>query len=311
MSFVTVRRSVDWSLILGKRAPEPVLVSLAPQGDLATLLSACDALLAMTDTDAICRRAVELARSHVGLTRVSIFLMDEGGSHMLGTFGTDLSGETTDERHVMFNAIGGVIDVFAYAEAGKHFSVLENCPIVVQHQRSTEVAGSGWLACTPIRWGQQRLGMMYNDAGLSGAPLDEGKQARATVLCSLVATAIAQVRGQPGASARARSAVTKHPLLLEAVRMLDRDPGLAGKEIAAELGISISRLVRLFKSELGTSLVDYRNRLRIDRFRALVDGGEHGLLKVARAAGFGSYAQFHRVFRAAHGTAPSDYLRAR
>ena len=68
--------------------------------------------------------------------------------------------------------------------------------------------------------------------------------------------------------------------------------------------------MRLFKAEVGSSLVDYRNQLRIERFQALVEAGEDNLHEVARAAGFGSYAQFHRVFRAAFGTAPRNYLRA-
>ncbi len=308
---MVARRSVDWSVILGKRAPEPVLVTSAPKSDIASLLSACDTLLTLGDSDAVCRHAVELARNHVGFQRASIFLMNEQESHMLGTFGTGLDGMTTDERHVMFDVGEGVLDVFERAESGRHFTVLENCPIVVQRESSTEVAGRGWLACTPIRWAHKRLGILYNDPALSGAPIDEAKQARAAVLCSLVATAIAQTLGQPAPAASVRQATAKHPVLREAVEMLERDPALAGKEIAATLGISISRLVRLFKSELGTSLVEYRNRLRIDRFRELIDSGEHSLIKVARAAGFGSYAQFHRVFRAAHGTAPSDYLRAR
>ena len=63
--------------------------------------------------------------------------------------------------------------------------------------------------------------------------------------------------------------------------------------------------------KLGVSLVEYRNRLRIERFHVLAGTGADSLQAVARAAGFGSYAQFHRVFRAVHGTAPKAYLRAR
>ena len=75
--------------------------------------------------------------------------------------------------------------------------------------------------------------------------------------------------------------------------------------------MSLGRLARVFKAEMGMSLVEYRNRLRLDRFTALLDTGHRNLLEAALAAGFGSYAQFHRVFRALRHVTPSDYRRRR
>jgi transcriptional regulator GlxA family with amidase domain len=91
--------------------------------------------------------------------------------------------------------------------------------------------------------------------------------------------------------------------------MLAKDPAMGGKEIAAGLDISLSRLSRVFKAEMGMSLVEYRNRLRLDRFSVLLDRGRTNLLEAALAAGFGSYAQFHRVFRALRHVTPREYLR--
>jgi len=85
---------------------------------------------------------------------------------------------------------------------------------------------------------------------------------------------------------------------------------MGGKQIAARLDISLSRLARVFKAQLGMSLVEYRNRLRLERFSVLMDQGRTNLLGAALAAGFGSYAQFHRVFRALRKTSPRNYLRA-
>ena len=304
------RRSVDWSVLLGQPVPQPVVLPSTESGELAELLSACDALRTEDQLDAVCRRAIEVARSHLGLVRVGLFLMDRRERRMLGTWGTGLDGELTDERHVMFEVKDGVLDVFRRAEAGHHFTVLDNCPIVSHAHHGVEVVGRGWLACTPIRTARGRLGMMFNDAGVSSEPVDEAKQSRAAILCSLLAGHIEGARWEPEAPEPTESP-ERHPLLEKALQMLGENPTLAGKEMAAELGVSPTRLVRLFKSELGMSLVDYRNRLRIGRFRSLVDGGEHNLLKLARAAGFGSYAQFHRVFRKTHGAAPSDYVRER
>jgi methylphosphotriester-DNA--protein-cysteine methyltransferase len=103
----------------------------------------------------------------------------------------------------------------------------------------------------------------------------------------------------------------KHRAVSATVSMLAKDPSLGGKQIAGELGISVSRLARVFKRDMGMSLVEYRNRLRLDRFWVLVDGGRPSLLEAALAAGFGSYAQFHRVFRAQRHLTPREYLRRR
>jgi len=93
------------------------------------------------------------------------------------------------------------------------------------------------------------------------------------------------------------------------VEMLNRDPRMGGKEIAAALNISLSRLARVFKTIKGTSLVEYRNNLRLERFVAMMDRGCTNLLEAALDSGFGSYAQFHRVFRARLQATPREYLR--
>ena len=91
-------------------------------------------------------------------------------------------------------------------EEGAHFTVFENCPIVEHHQGETRVAGRGWVACTPIRSTRAPIGMMFNDTGLSGEPVDEAKQAHAAILCSLLGTLLDPVRGSLGdGAARPRS----------------------------------------------------------------------------------------------------------
>lgn len=90
------------------------------------------------------------------------------------------------------------------------------------------------------------------------------------------------------------------------VAMFHDDPSLSGKELSARLGLSVSRLARLFKGQMGESIVDYRNRLRFERFFALVSdpaARRPTLRQAAYAAGFGSYAHFHRLFRARWRTA--------
>jgi AraC-like DNA-binding protein len=92
--------------------------------------------------------------------------------------------------------------------------------------------------------------------------------------------------------------------------MLNAEPGMSGGDIAKTLNISLSHLGRMFKAVKGASLVDYRNRLRLEKFVALLDRGETNLLEAALEAGFGSYSHFHRVFRAQLLVTPREYLRS-
>ena len=186
---VTLRRRVNWPLILDGDQPLPEIMAPAPAVD--PLLSAFDELLAIEDGDRLLKRAVELALERVGLVRAGLFLLADDGNSMLGTWGTDLEGNIVDERHVMYLLGDYDREVFRRAaENGVPFTVIENSPIVVQLESVTRVAGRGWLACTPVRSVRGNLGMMFNDAGSSGALVDEAKQARAALFCSLVGTVL-------------------------------------------------------------------------------------------------------------------------
>ncbi|MBE7462600.1 MAG: AraC family transcriptional regulator [Planctomycetes bacterium] len=83
-------------------------------------------------------------------------------------------------------------------------------------------------------------------------------------------------------------------------------------QLARRVGLSPNRLSRLFKRQLGQSLTDFRNRRRLERFDALYgDGASRSLIEAALAAGFGSYPQFHRVFKQTYGRGPRAWLRER
>jgi transcriptional regulator GlxA family with amidase domain len=167
------------------------------------------------------------------------------------------------------------------------------------------VVGRGWVVCTPIRSTRGLIGMMFNDAGLTNAPIEQTKQAQAAIMCTVIGLRLEALRGS-GKAIYGPSA--RHPAVAASVRMLNEDPSLGGVAIAKKLGVSLSRFARVFKTDMGMSLVDYRNQLRLDRFLAMVDAGGTNLLETALAAGFGSYSQFHRVFRTLRGTSPREYF---
>jgi AraC-like DNA-binding protein len=301
---------VDWPIILGPKAPVPTVADRSARGKLASLLAAFDEIHALDDPDLILRRAIELTRDRIGLPRAGIFVLDRARNLMLGTWGMDLRGQVVDEHHIMYDVSETDREAFRRSEqAGEHFTVFENCPIVEHHEGDTRIAGRGWVACTPIRSARAPIGMMFNDAALTDAAVDEAKQAHAAILCSLLGTVLDPVRGAPGRGTTPPGESPGHRLVAATVGMLAKDPGMGGKEIASALDISLSRLARVFKAEMGMSLVEYRNRLRLDRFSVLLDKGRTNLLEAALAAGFGSYAQFHRVFRALRHVTPREYLR--
>jgi AraC-like DNA-binding protein len=309
VTLMTTRRPVGGQNTLAPAAPAPRRVDRRARGDLASLLAALDEIRSLVDTDLILRRAIELVRDRIGLRRAGLFVLDRSRNLMLGTWGMDLSCSVVDEHHVIYDLCGSDLEALRRSEEeGAHFSVFDSCPIIEHQGGETRIAGRGWVAKTPIRSTHAAIGMLFNDAGLTDDPVDEVKQAHAAIFCSVLGAMLDPMRGwlvrctAPGASPGQR-------LVASTVEMLDGNPSLGGKEIAGALNISLSRLARVFKTLMGMSLVEYRNRLRLDRFESLLEHGPANLLDAALEAGFGSYAQFHRVFRARLHASPRDYLR--
>jgi AraC-like DNA-binding protein len=263
-------------------------------GGLDPLLLALDELLAIESSDAIIRRAIELARDRIGLVPVSIYVLDRCQHLMLGTWGSDSSGAILDEHHVMYAASGLDPAAFRPDLEGVPYTVFEACLIVEHRSRQTEVASPGWVTCTPIGCGENVIGMMFNDAGPSYAAFDETKQAKAAILCSVLGAAL-------GSLTRARNARTRrwplHRTVMAAVAMLAQDPGVDVRQIARQLGVGSRRLTRLFEATLGVALGEYRNRMRLDRVALLIAKGHTSLPDAAIAAGFASYAQFEQISR--------------
>ena len=308
------RRRVDWPVILGADQPLPRVLDHSAPLALSPLLASFDALAALENRDQLLRRVVELARQGLGLQRAAVFLFDEGRDLMVGTWGTDLGGGLVDEHHIVYAVSETDREAFRRLETeGAHFTIFEDCPIVEHREERTEVRGRGWVACTPIRSSRATIGMLFNDAGLSGAPFDPMKQEQAAILCTVLGARLESfqrfadmaIGGEPA------NEPPRQGLAAEAVALLAEEPGLLGKELAARLEVPVGRLGRVFKSAMGISLVHYRNRLRLKRFSELLDGGHRNISKAAQEAGFGSYAQFHRVFRSVRQVAPREYLNRR
>ncbi len=305
------RRRIDWSVLPEAEHTSPVWTDRQAPSDIIAFLHQLNQLFELEDADGILKRAIELSLELVGLVRAGIYLYDEPADLMLGSWGTDMDRRVIDEHHAMFELGKDGRNAFTKSISGEaHWTIIENCPIIDLRDQTTRVVGVGWVVSTPVHLGDRRLGMLFNDAGATGAPIDPDAQTRAAMLCAQVALAL-QYRHHSNQFSNLPSITARHPVLRKAVHRLTRDPSLGGDALAHELSISVSHLARLFKSEMGVTLVDYRNQLRLERFAAQMESGCTNLLEAALAAGFGSYSQFHRVFRALRGRSPRDYFASR
>ena len=81
--------------------------------------------------------------------------------------------------------------------------------------------------------------------------------------------------------------------------------------LARRCGISPQRLSRLFKQQTRVPLVRFRQQQMLERFFQLFQSADRKttMLDAALSAGFGSYPQFHRVFKQHTGLSPAEYRR--
>jgi len=106
-------------------------------------------------------------------------------------------------------------------------------------------------------------------------------------------------------------AVSLHPSISKAIRILGDDAwsGSLG-QLARECGISEAHFSRLFVQQMGIPLSRYRNSLRLARFwEYLRKPAKPTILEAVYSAGFGSYAQFYKVFTEAYGQGPRSCLK--
>jgi AraC-like DNA-binding protein len=106
-------------------------------------------------------------------------------------------------------------------------------------------------------------------------------------------------------------AVALHSAVLKALDVLSRgSEKLSLRSLASQCGSSEAHLSRMFTRQIGVSVSRYRNSVRLGRFMEYYRQPEQKTITEAvYAAGFGSYAQFHRVFTQEYGRGPRECLR--
>jgi AraC-like DNA-binding protein len=99
-----------------------------------------------------------------------------------------------------------------------------------------------------------------------------------------------------------------HPAVQRASHIMRADPEVSLLEVARRAGISLSRLRRVFRANVGLGLSQFRTARRLEQVdAALARSPAPSLLVAALDSGFGSYTQFYRACRAVRGMGPREY----
>jgi AraC-like DNA-binding protein/mannose-6-phosphate isomerase-like protein (cupin superfamily) len=107
-----------------------------------------------------------------------------------------------------------------------------------------------------------------------------------------------------------RPIASMHVLTRRTLSAVNRAPDLELRSLAAQLRTADSEISRYFHRDLGMTFAHYRTRLRILRLIRLMDAGGTTLSSAAKASGFGSYSQCHRIFQGRLGCSPRQFFHA-
>jgi AraC-like DNA-binding protein len=173
-----------------------------------------------------------------------------------------------------------------------------------KHARKLLMGDPGEVFMRPLSAAHaSRLGALFNEVAAAQTDADRCNAGLAYAVLSAWAAYHSADAAPLG--------IDVHPAVDQAARALRDESEAENMEALAErCGLSRSRLSRLFKQQAGLSLVEYRQRQCLRRFLDLYGSGHRlNLLDASLQAGFGSYAQFHRVFKRLMRQSPGHYRR--
>ncbi|MFJ5622879.1 helix-turn-helix domain-containing protein [Peribacillus loiseleuriae] len=81
-------------------------------------------------------------------------------------------------------------------------------------------------------------------------------------------------------------------------------------DVAKRLGLNSAYFSHLFKKETGTTFVEYRMKLRMEKAMKLIDAGNMKITEIANSLGYEDLPHFTRTFKKYTGLSPSKYLSA-
>lgn len=98
--------------------------------------------------------------------------------------------------------------------------------------------------------------------------------------------------------------------LIIALMKADLRRELSTEMLARYVNLSVSRLQHLFKLETGMTLVRYRNMLRINRARDLLETSLLSIKEIRARVGINERSHFVREFKNIYGLTPIQYRTA-
>jgi PAS domain S-box-containing protein len=242
---------------------------------LRAVVEAADELITVEDIDTFYRRAVELAREKLKVERGAIFLLNTEKQNLIGTYGTDEQGHTTDEHGIDIKLED---NPELMRRSGEPWWVTQNGERTAWDGKNIHAVGSGWIATTIIRIGDEPIGIFSNDAAITDSLLDPTQQESIVIYCSLLGNILKRKRAEE-ALRESEEVATEFQERLRALHEVSLE--LSGAQIqdnelyyrAVELGMNklgFERLVLFFydkeKQEIrGTFGTDEAGHIRDER----------------------------------------------
>ncbi|MFB9277335.1 helix-turn-helix domain-containing protein [Cohnella cellulosilytica] len=175
-----------------------------------------------------------------------------------------------------------------------------------------------------------RFGEQGGDAGFeaAGAHFEQTLQATASGNGLSVVIGLSDVSGDPAElpalyrqaldrlaadaaenAPKLRQAVSQHAVIGKIVDYIAAcyEEKISLESLAEQFHMNASYLSRLFKKEIGESLIDYLTRLRIDKARQLLMETDYIVLEIATRVGFGDASYFSNTFKRLTGLSPREY----
>lgn len=152
---------------------------------LRRVVSISDELISSPDVDTLFKISVEFARNKLGIERCAIFVQEKNG-YMVGTYGTDRYGHTTDEHAQRFPQDETWQKRCRMIGPGDRQWFVVNEPYLEWTGKEARQIGRGWIVVTPIQSAKRAIGVFVNDAAISGSELDYMKQDILAVFSSLL-----------------------------------------------------------------------------------------------------------------------------
>lgn len=158
-------------IIVRKRTEHALHISEAAalhfQSKLKMLHEVTTALAQPTSFDEFCYQAIALGRSKLGFDRLGLWFFDSDPEYIVGSFGTDETGEIRDERGQRVSSKTGFENMVEMLD-GRVFASTENGLLYNDRQ---EVIGAGWTAAAVVWDGNNSMGWLSTDNFFKQQPL--------------------------------------------------------------------------------------------------------------------------------------------